>query len=261
MKAWDEPTAGHRYVVGADVAEGKEKPSALRLRKPGSANFSEDKPDLSAAIVLDVETGQHVATWHSGQVEVWEFAIALTALGYEYNTAQLVPEVNSIGLAVVERLVKDLDYPNIYRSKIYNQAESDPMGTSYGWKTTVLTRPLIISRIQEYVSQENLFTRDRALISELRTMEYDEQGRPAAQGKNKDDLVMALGIALQARFEMLHGTATEEREKPKDRLDHYTRTIWNKAKEDFERSRNGKQPPDRRYRRRLNRPARRRPRA
>jgi hypothetical protein len=44
-------------------------------------------------------------------------------------------------------------------------------------------------------------------------MQIDETGVPTAKGKDKDDRVIALGLALQGRFELLYGTLTESDDK------------------------------------------------
>ncbi len=238
FRVWDEAIKGHRYVIGADVAEGKEKPDTLKFRKPGAIRFTEDQPDYSSAMVIDVDTGQHVASWHSGMVEPWEFGQVLGAIGEEYNTAQIIPEINSIGFSVLEQLSKGIEYPNIYRAKVYNQIDSDPLSSQLGWRTTALTKPILIGRLQEILHSGELFTRDEALISELRTMEFDEQGRAAARGRNKDDRVIALALAYQARYEMLHGILDKAAERAPDRLSPSDRRVWDKVQEMKEKSEN-----------------------
>lgn len=238
LKVWDEAVTGHRYVIGADVAEGKEKPDTMRFRKPGATRFSEDQPDFSAAMVVDVDTGQHVASWHSGSVEPWEFGQVLAALGEEYHMAEIIPEINSIGFSVLEQLSKGVMYPNIYRAKVYNQIDADPLSTQLGWRTTALTKPILIGRLQEIMHSGELFTRDESLISELRTMEIDDQGRAAAKGRNKDDRVIAIALAYQARYEMLNGMLDMAAERTPDRLSEADRRVWNHMAKMKEKSEN-----------------------
>lgn len=221
---WQEPLEGGVYVIGADVAEGKMRDRQMFRNLAAVKTVS--RPDYSAACVVEVESAQHVASWH-GYMDPSEYAVSLAALGLYYNTALLIVEVNGPGIAVVERLDKDLRYPNLYQSKVWGRVTDDPLSTQMGWRTTQESRQLLIARCHEMLNSDRLFTRDQSLINELRTMEFDEAGVPRARGKNKDDRVFALGLALQARYEMLYGTlTTPEEQRPESRLKPEDRAMW-----------------------------------
>lgn len=223
FKVWDEPKVRSRYVVGADIAEGKVR-DRTRSARAQLYSYSDQRPDYSAAHVTEIETGLHVASWH-GYVQPTEFAPLLAAIGFYYNQALIVPEVNAMGVAVVEGLTMVIRYPNVYRSKVFNKVERDFLGVDWGWRTTVQTRPLLIARIDEALNAQGLFTRDKDLIRELRTMQIDETGVPRAKGKDKDDRVIACGLSLQGRFELLYGTLTGQ-EKDGDTLKPLDKQVW-----------------------------------
>lgn len=216
FRAWREPLEKEEFLIGADVAEGRVRDRGLQGPKTG-AFVMHDRPDYSAAVVIERETGEHVATWH-GWVDPVEYGVVLAAIGVMYNGALIVPEINGPGIAVVHKLVDDLRYPNIYENKVWGRASDDPITDNYGWRTSLQTRPLLIARIHEAINSRKLFTQDSQLVSELRTMEYDENGTPRARGKNKDDLVIALGLALQGRYEALYGTLGAGRQEEKKKL-------------------------------------------
>lgn len=242
LRIWREPTKTEEFVIGADTSEGRVRDRGAGKSKLG-ASIMTDRPDRSAAVVLEKETGEHVATWH-GWIDPVEFAVCLGALGLYYNTALLVPEINSMGVAVVSKLVDDIQYPRIYRSRVIAQVSADPLTNTFGWRTTQANRPLLIARIHEQLNTEQLWTHDPVLIDELRTMEYDEIGVPRARGKNKDDLVMALGMALQGRYELLHGQLDEAAEEHPD-VDPETKRIWSLVQQNLhgtDRSRPGRSP-------------------
>lgn len=230
LRIWREPVAREEYVIGADVSEGKVRDRGSGKSKLG-ASIMTDRPDRSAAIVLEKETGEHVATWH-GWIDPVEYAVALGALGLYYNTALLVPEINSMGIAVVSKLIDDIRYPRVYRSRVVAQVTADPLTNTFGWRTTQANRPLLIARIHEQLNTDQLWTHDPVLIDELRTMEYDEIGTPRARGKNKDDLVMALGMALQGRYELLHGQLDEPEDEHPD-VDPDTKRVWDLVKKNL----------------------------
>lgn len=201
LKIWDPPKDRGEYVIGADPSEGKVRDKGAGKRK---FNYLDDRPDYSAAIVLELQTGLHVASWH-GYVPPEQFAAVIAALGMHYNNALIVPEINGPGLVLVTTLSETLHYPNLYRTRLFNVYDRDLHVAQWGWRTTADSRQMLVSRINEAVNPGRLFTRDRGLISELRTMEFDDQGNPRARGKNKDDRVLAFGMALQGRFERLGG--------------------------------------------------------
>ncbi len=210
FQVWDDPRPKSRYVVGCDVASGKVKDKS----KSGRAqiySYSDQRPDYSAMVVVEVETGIHVASWH-GYIQPTELYPILAAIGFFYNTAVLVPEINGPGGTVVEGLTLVVRYPKVYRSKVWNKPDRDFLGGDWGWKTTMQSRPILMARVDEQLNGNTLFTRDKDLIRELRTMQIDDSGIPRAKGKDKDDRVFALALALQGRFELLYGTLTHQEE-------------------------------------------------
>jgi len=217
---WDWPRTKGRYVIGADSSEGKVRDRVAVRRR---IETSRDLPDYSAAVVLDVETGDHVATWH-GWDNPTAFGEALFALGHEYNSALLVIERNANGVAIIELLARQLGYPNLYTTKLLARNVWQPVGDTveYGWVTSPGSRALLMSRIHDALGSRSLSTRDRRLIDELRTMQYDELGNPRAKAPDHDDLVFAYALALQGRFELLMGTERPEHRKPV----HITEDDW-----------------------------------
>lgn len=228
LKVWDEPLDGASYVIGIDVAEHKVRDRALTRGKP---TLGFDRPDFSCAIVLELQTGLHVASWH-GPIEATEFSVVCCALGLYYNTALLVPEINGPGLVVVENLVKLLQYPRIYRTRVINNINADdPLGNEWGWRTTVATRPILVARIQETLTYGRLHTRDIELVKEMSRFQYDEQGVPRARGRDKDDRVIALGLALVGRADLLYGALDLSRgEGRMSRLSNDDRAMWGRVK-------------------------------
>jgi hypothetical protein len=210
LSVWDWPVQSAKYVIGIDVASGKYKDIGAMRRTPAlMSQLAKERPDYSCAIVIDQETAQHVASWH-GYIEPTELASAVAALGVEYNGALLVPERNTYGAATIETLHRQIRYDNIYVDKNWNKvADVELWGTGLGWATTESSKPFLIQRVHEWLAA-GPYTRDRDLVTELRTMQYDEQGRARAKGRDKDDRVIALGLALQGRYELMYGTTTHK---------------------------------------------------
>lgn len=203
LRVWDEPKAKVEYVVGADIAEGRVRDKGLSGRKK-IISYSDYQPDYSAACVVELESGLHVASWH-GSINTFDFAAVLYAMALYYNQALVVPEINGPGIATVTCLVETLRYPKVYRSRQYAVMQNPGMATQYGWRTLPHTREHLMFRITEALTQGNLWTRDKQLIDEIRTMERDPNGNPRAIGNNKDDRVFALALALQGRYDVFGG--------------------------------------------------------
>lgn len=238
LLVWDEPREGVKYVIGIDVAENRVRDRNSIAR--GKPQIGMERPDYSCAIVLEMETALHVATWH-GHIDVTEYGLTCAALGRYYNDALLVPEVNGPGLAVVETLSKMVGYQPLYRSKLVNRVDLDPLGTEWGFRTTMHTRVLLIAQIQTLINYGQLFTRDTNLVKEIRTMEYDESGTPRGRGRNKDDRVMALGLALIGRAEQMNGTlGANPTNAAMSRLSRDDQLTWTRLKAQQQKSRDAR---------------------
>lgn len=170
-----------QYVIGADVAEGLEI------------------GDFSCAQVLSKKTAEQVAVWH-GKCSPEEFASILYELGKFFNWADIAPERNFHGFAVVTRLKDHLNYPNLYSE--YDVADSVKSSRNstvkkYGWDTNGKTKPVMIQELASFIRDGHIRLNDTSTIEELITYVYDKDGRTEAMGGCFDDRVMALAIALQ----------------------------------------------------------------
>jgi len=239
LRIWDHPVDGREYVAGLDASEGKKR-DRTALQRRGLAFYSDQRVDYSAILVIELESGLHVATWH-GYVPPEELASIAVAVCVYYNNALLVPELNGPGLAVVTRVTETLRYDNVYRSTMVNMIDMDPLLPRYGWQTSTSSRKILMMRIGEALGEGGLFTRDEKLVGELRTMEFDDQGLERARGKNKDDCVFAYALARQGRYSAI---VTDEKKprKPADDARAFDAKVWEKVRqlrEQREQQRNG----------------------
>lgn len=223
FRVWDWPLEGRKYVIGVDVSEGVVRDKST-LNKRASALLSgrkEDRPDFSAAIVLDLESGEHVATWH-GYQEPFDFAHSLAAIGALYHDALLAVEINGPGYAVLQMLVRDIKYPNLYRSTYYGQTRQIDGELEYGWRTNSMLMSVLVARVHA-LRTAGWTSRDATLVKEIGHVQYDDRGTPRSKGRDKDDTVFALAIALQARHESLTGTIAPPPEPPQAGPDDWIR--------------------------------------
>jgi hypothetical protein len=189
---WKYPEPGKSYMVCADVARG-------------------DGRDFSGCHVLDIESLEQVAEY-KGKLPTKEYGRMLMAVGFEYNTALLVPENATVGWAVIQEIL-DGDYPNLFysgpdiqyvdaESQTTNKINSDEKKMTPGFTTSNKTRPLIISKLESYFRNKEVIVYSKRLIDELNVFIWKSAGvslKAEAMTGYNDDLVMSLGIGLWIR--------------------------------------------------------------
>lgn len=186
LNIFRKPEQGHSYAIGADTAQGLDA---------NEGKGSQD-PDYSAAAVFDVDTGDQVAAFRD-RIEPAEFARLVCTLGAYYNWAFLVPETNGNGIATIQKIL-ELQYPGLL---IY-QAEPSPDEIAanrsvnrYGWKTTVVTRPQMLSLLDDAIRTRAIAIRDPQTLMECRTFVVKPSGKAEATAGKHDDTVIAIALA------------------------------------------------------------------
>jgi hypothetical protein len=181
---WESPDYSRDYVVVADVARG-------------------DGRDYSAFHVIDVESNVQVAEY-KGQIGTKEYGHLLVGIASEYNEALLVIENANIGWATIQAAI-DRNYPNLYYSpKTESNVDSyfdkyqDHSRMTAGFTMSSRTRPMVVGKFQEYISDKGVTIQSKRLVEEMKTFIW-RNGRPEAQQGYNDDLVMAFGIAMYIR--------------------------------------------------------------
>jgi phage terminase large subunit len=91
-----------------------------------------------------------------------------------------------------------LQYPRQYVRRVFD-SYTGKAEKRFGFKTTSLTRPAILSRLTEVVREHSGLLVDRDTLEELLTIVRNEQGRIEAPAGGHDDLMMALAIAFEIR--------------------------------------------------------------
>ena len=188
MWVWESANYNKDYIVCADVGRG-------------------DSADYSAFHIIELESLTQVAEY-KGRINTKDFGNMLVSVATEYNDALLIVENNNIGWATIQQII-DRDYPNLfYTSKdlqyvdvqhqVTNKHYSEERKMVAGFSTTSKTRPLIISKLEEFFREESVVVRSNRLIDELQTFVYINNRAEAMRGYN-DDLVMSFAIGLWVR--------------------------------------------------------------
>jgi hypothetical protein len=186
LKIFKEVEKGHKYVIGADVAEGIEVSTATG--KEG---------DFSVATVMDSVTYEVVARWR-GHIDPDLFAEVCFNLGMYYNVALLGVEANNHGIATIQRL-KNKFYRNLYkREPTPEEQEFEHIRTSIlGWMTNRKTKPLMVTTLSSAIREGDITERDQVCLGELMVYVSNERGVYGGKDNGHDDTVMSLAIALQ----------------------------------------------------------------
>lgn len=175
IRIFEEPRPGEYYVIGADTAgEGS---------------------DYFYAHVVDNSTGKEVAVYRLDTDETL-FARQMFSLGTYYNNALLAIESNFSTYPIKE--LERLNYPNLFiREK--EDTYTGGIVRSYGFRTTSLTRPIIISLVADVIRETPELINDDITLREALTFIRNEKGRAEAMEGKHDDSIMSYGITLYAR--------------------------------------------------------------
>lgn len=180
VKIWEHPLkSGFRYVIGVDPAEGL-------------------GGDFSVIEVFNAETGEQAAEFVSNSIAPDRLADYVYELGKYYNNAYVNIEVNNHGRTTIDHLKHR--YYNLYRRKVFDKVTNTDT-EALGWRTTGVTKPLLVDNLEEAVREMSLKIRSEYVIKEMRSfVQTDEPGKQGfgAEGSAHDDSVIACGLALQA---------------------------------------------------------------
>jgi hypothetical protein len=177
------------YIFGVDTSEGVEG------------------GDYSTVTVFNRVTGEESA-FYKGLIEPDKLAVLLNEWGRRFNNALMVVEVNNHGLTTLT-VLKQLMYPTLY----FRRSQFETIGTSYsdrlGWKTTKLTRPLLIDDLSQAVREELLIIHSKETLDEMSTFIYDKNNNMVASGATHDDCIFSAAICYQGFKVMYEKSLTQ----------------------------------------------------
>jgi len=155
--------------------------------------------DFFIGQVLDARTGIQVAKLKQ-QFDADQYTKQMYCLGKYYKDALIGIEANFDSFPIME--LQRLGYVNQY----VREAQDTYTGKTekrFGFKTTSLTRPTIISRLIEIVREHCDTINDKGTLEELLTIIRNEKGRIEAPEGGHDDEMMALAIAHHIREQVI----------------------------------------------------------
>lgn len=185
---FEEPKANYPYVIGGDT--------------------SGEGSDFFIGQVLDNTNGKQVAILRH-QFDEDLYAKQMYCLGWYYNNALLGIETNFS--TYPQKELERLQYPRFYVREV-EDTFTHRLQQTFGFKTTKLTRPIIIANLVEIMRENINLINDRTTLNEALTFVRNSQGKEEAIDGKHDDTIIALAIAYYIR--------NQQSFKPSLRLDN-----------------------------------------
>ena len=165
-----------------------------------------DGSDYFTGHVLDARTGIQVAVLKH-QFDADQYTRQMYCLGKYYSSKERVPEEALIGIEAnfdsfpIRELTR-LGYQHQYvREKI--DEYTGKTEKRFGFKTTSITRPTILSNLIQVVREHTETINDKDTLEELLTIIRNEKGRIEAPDGGHDDQMMGLAIAHEIRNQVV----------------------------------------------------------
>ena len=197
IQIFEEPQKGRPYVIGGDTAgEGS---------------------DWFIGWVIDNASGRQVALLRH-QMDEDLYARQMVCLGNYYNEAMIGVECNYSTFPQKE--MERLGYKNFYVREQEDQYTHAAV-KAFGFKTTSLTRPIIIAGLIQLMREHPELVQDRATLEEMLTFVRNEKGRAEAEIGAHDDCVMAAAICYYIRTQQRMSVEEEATAKKK-----WTHDMW-----------------------------------
>lgn len=177
LEIWREPEAGAHYIFWVDPCGG-ESPT-------------ENDPHDGVILKLTLGGLEQVAAIYS-RMEQKPLAYKVAEIGTKYNMALLIIERNGVGKGVLNYLVNDIGYKNLYPEQ---NAQGELTG-KWGWFTDHYNKALMISDTILAIRNGSVTTYDRKVIRQLRALVIKD-GKVAAKKPARDDRAMSFMGAVE----------------------------------------------------------------
>lgn len=155
--------------------------------------------DYFTGHVVDAKTGVQVAKLKH-RFDPDQYVMQMYCLGAYYKYALIGIETNFDTYPIRE--LQRLGYPNQYVREVLDNF-TGKTEKRFGFKTTTLTRPTIISRLIQIVREEVETINDKETLEELLTIVKNEKGKIEAPEGLHDDDMMGLAITHHIREQVV----------------------------------------------------------
>lgn len=155
--------------------------------------------DASAISVVNMDTGEEAAFW-MGQLPPDVLANKAKSIVDYFNSntksrMMVVPEVNGLGIGFIQKFKKM--YTQIYHREVFLKQHKERKEV-IGWKTSVGTKPLLITNHIDLIRHAKLKIHTPELIEQMKTFVYTDEVKRCGAGADigfHDDAVIAHMLA------------------------------------------------------------------
>ncbi len=183
FKVWHHPEPHGTYIIASDSSEG------------GQVG------DFAAFHVLEKESLAQCAQFHA-RVTPSELADAACCVGYHYNDAYFLPDVDGPGAATMQRAV-ERRYPSIGRRPVYGIVGKRTV-PKFGWDTNKQTKYLMVNEVRYLIGlEEPPEINSEELLVEMMEYEVKEDLTYGAPSGRHDDLLEAYCVTVMAQKDVL----------------------------------------------------------
>lgn len=178
---------GHKYQMGIDCAEGADTIDE---------RYKDSKKDNAVIVIVDMDEEEEVAKW-AGRLPPNATADKAVLFASWYGEPLMVPEMNSMGSALINRL-QDLGYNNVYRRHEFDKTLNKRL-PKLGFRTTAASKAVLVERFNKRLRlcDPTIYSRDT--YAEMKHFVYSDlagkKGMGAQEGFH-DDKVMATMLAF-----------------------------------------------------------------
>lgn len=193
---------GHCYQMGVDPSEGKEHG---------------DDSSISIADLTDLEEVAHFRGKIPPDV-LAEKAAHFARLYQDKNSyCEVVAEMNSIGLALINKLKEENDI-HIWQREEFDKTVGKRL-KKLGWRMTRQSKPLLVSHFQELCRLKEPKIHSRVALEEMKTFVWSDdahlQGMGAEEGFH-DDNIISLFLAFWEPGEVKPGIVSSRYAKKEE---------------------------------------------
>lgn len=176
---------GYTYTIGVDVASGT-----------ATGGGDEEDHAYSVASVYCCDTQTQVGEWR-GRIEPYDLADEIAKLGYYYvgpnGPAMICVELNNMGRSTVDRLSRDLNYPNTFRWPKFD--EQGVLTKKEHWETNMATKPILIESLRYRIRLGHFQVKSYGLYDEM--VSYVVKGGRYKKTDKESDRIIAAALAWQ----------------------------------------------------------------
>lgn len=197
LRVWEQPRKNASYVIGVDVAYGRD-----------------EEADRSCVSVWRCYSDKlvQVAEYNTPDPETRQVAWVLAHLAGCYRGSMVNLEITGPGADVMSELKylkEQIQFGHLRETSqaispewaldqmrwfLYSRPDSVGPNYAYNWKTSSENKQYMLNRFRNDYGTEDVLIRSIPLLSEMQTFVQDGFTLHA-KGRNKDDRVMAAGLA------------------------------------------------------------------